>query len=1031
MAIKERILVSTVIEAFEKAVAANPQGCAVRLQDAKLTYGELDALSNFAAARLLQAGACTGDRIGIQMRREINLIVMLLAILKAGCGFCFISPRNPQSWNNSVIEKAEVRLFIANGPLCNVTFAEPLQSADLMVPVTVGCSRKPAASDIVYVNFSSGTTGAPKIIPCTHLGVVGFCYQPPHFPAGPQTVMIHHSALTFDASQFEIWTALCNGGCLVLTPEDHLTGDTLRQIIAESGANTLWLTTSLLNMLMDADPECLAGISYIMVGGEALSPGHIDRLYRHNARITVYNGYGPTENTMGTCVYRIPRDHDFSRAIPIGYPVHDSRLYILNEEGEPCETGEVGELVIAGDGLSPGYVGDACLTESIFRAFPQLGEVRAYASGDLVFRDSCGLFHYAGRKDDQVKIRGNRTSLSDIALAYGRHPGVANCVGGMQSTPTGKRVLLYYVAQSASRPPEDAELKDFGMASLPDFMVPDRFVQVAFLPVTPHGKIDMAALAKTAAEQDQPAGSRHWLLEACGLADWRPDQDFFQAGGHSILAVKLVTLLNRHRREPLGLTEFYRDCTWSRMARLLAEIGDEPKCDLEWDAFDYHIIRLKDERAVPPWPEIATLTLPTGLFAFVYARGAQDAARLLADRQAPLTSDRYPELTDIPLTPMQASMVYPELFHGHLTANNVAYLVKPGSQGKTARELEEIAQSLSMAFPLLTAVVVDGEHGLAFRLPATGISGERLVFSVAQDFTDERDCVSFLLNSPISLFEGPLLRLVDVHISGQRHIAVLFHHILADHLGQVQLLRSLTASLAAGHTDDETTLPDLAFVAENLKLEKRYADVVEQGIDFWAHYGERAVVSGPRQEEGGPTWRQAEIVLPETQYTRLQWAAMRAYRHAITKMSGTTDPLALCLFSHRSKKQGLGFYTVAAPILFEDDLLGGREMPDDFHDRMEAFRSHSLIGSEEIQTATGWDAERIPYLFNFVAMPEEDLLWLRDSVLDVPSENPRTNLDMTFIAAGAQRHLHIASRLDDETLTPFLACFLETLKESL
>ncbi|MUZ74093.1 AMP-binding protein [Agrobacterium vitis] len=592
MATGEKVLVSTVIDAFEKAVAANPQRCAVRYQDATLTYAQLDARSSLAATRLLQAGARPCDTIGIQMPRGIDLIVMLLATLKARCGFCFINPKNPQSWNNSVIERAKVRLFIADGPLCNVTFAGHLQATDLLAPGEVDYFHKPAAGDIVYVNFSSGTTGAPKIIPCTHLGVIGFCYQPPHFPAGPETVMIHHSALTFDASQFEIWTAICNGGCLVLAPEEHLTGDTLRQLIAESGANALWLTTSLLNMLMDADPECLGGISNIMVGGEALSPLHIERLYRDNPRITVYNGYGPTENTMGTCVYRIPRSHDFSRPIPIGYPVHDSRLYVANQEGRPCSAGEVGELVIAGDGLSPGYIGDAPLTANKFRAFPLLGEERAYASGDLVSCDEDGLFHYAGRKDDQVKIRGNRTSLSDIALAYGRHPGVANCVAAVQTTPTGKRIMLYYLAKSMASSPGEVELREFGITSLPDFMVPDRFVQVEVLPVTAHGKIDMVALEAMNEAKNRPVASRHWLLDACGLSDWQPDRDFFQAGGHSVLAVKLLTLLNRHREVPLSLTEFYRDCSWPRMAHLLDEMSGNPADDPEPDIYDYHIIRL-------------------------------------------------------------------------------------------------------------------------------------------------------------------------------------------------------------------------------------------------------------------------------------------------------------------------------------------------------------------------------------------------------------------------------------------------------
>ncbi|MVA58558.1 hypothetical protein [Agrobacterium vitis] len=434
---------------------------------------------------------------------------------------------------------------------------------------------------------------------------------------------------------------------------------------------------------------------------------------------------------------------------------------------------------------------------------------------------------------------------------------------------------------------------------------------------------------------------------------------------------------------------------------------------------------------MPPLPEIATLTLPIGRFAFVYARGREDATAHLAERRASLTPDYVHELTEIPLTPMQASMVYPELFHGHLTANTVAYIIKSGSFDQIDPDLEEIATCLGLAFPLVTAVVVESDDGLAFRLPKEEVLGEHLVFRAERDFIDERDCISFLLYSPISLFQGPLLRLGEVDIRGQRHLAVLFHHILGDHIGQLQLLRALMAFCASGKVAVDESLPDLTFVPESLKLEKRHGDAVERSLDFWAGYGERAAVSSLSHQGVGVIWHQTEIALPWTRYSRLQWAAMRAYRSAIDRLSGTTDPLVLCLFSLREKPQGLGFYTVAAPILFEDELLGIDDMPEDFHDRMEAFRNHSIVGSEEIQAATGWDAGQISYLFNFVTMPEEDLLWMKTTLLDAPSENPRTDVDLTFIVAGAQLHLHLASRLDEERRALFLNCFLETLKDSL
>ncbi|RQS26599.1 hypothetical protein DIE03_22430 [Burkholderia sp. Bp8992] len=551
-----------------------------------LRYRELDILSATIAARLRRAGIGPGKVVGLDLPRSIRQVVFLVGIVRAGAAFCYLDSRHPDTWNRSIVERIGIRHLVSQatpGYARGITALAPdvlLQPlSDPVPPASPACS----ADDWLYVNFSSGTTGAPKIIPCTHRGVLNFCHDAPHLPPlGPGTRLAYSSPLTFDASQFEIWAALLNGGGLIVNDDSPVTAGLLSHWVRRASLTTLWLTTSLFNTLADVAPRCFNGIRDLIVGGEELSPRHVARIYAENASITIHNGYGPTENTIMTCVFQIPRDFSFPDKIPLGRPVRGHELRVLDASGAPCADGEIGELAMSGPGLSPGYIGDDALTHKRFRYLEIDGErVRHYLSGDMVSRDVAGLYHYHGRADDQLKIRGNRVALSDITLAYSSCEGLRECVALAVRGAGGAWIGLTYVPDGDD--PGTAILAAFGNARLPAFMVPARFMAQDELPLRENGKLDVVLLrarfeALEREVRDAVTGDADTSLDVLRRLLRLPrlgiDDDYFDAGGDSLGAISIVSAINRLTGDDsFSVADFYATPTLSALSAYLQQAG--------------------------------------------------------------------------------------------------------------------------------------------------------------------------------------------------------------------------------------------------------------------------------------------------------------------------------------------------------------------------------------------------------------------------------------------------------------------------
>ncbi|HEX4704227.1 MAG TPA: AMP-binding protein, partial [Pseudonocardiaceae bacterium] len=308
------------------------------------------------------------------------------------------------------------------------------------------------------------------------------------------TVMAQAAPPSWDALTLELWGPLRNGGTSVLIDGDHLTPAALRHHIARDGLNTLWLTSSLFNLFVDEDIGSFAGSTQLAIGGERLSPGHVARFVRTYPDIRLFNGYGPAENCVFSTMHRITLADCVGGAdIPIGRPVAGTTVFVLDGD-RPCGTGEIGELCIAGTRLARGYLGDPCRTRERFRAVDIAGlRVQLYRTGDLGRLDSDGVYHFHARLDRQVRVHGHRVEPVEIERQAGGHPAVAQCVA-LPETDDHGTVTGLVAAYRTTAGLAPGELRAYLAARLPAYLLPDRLVEVARMPLLDNGKLDPTTL---------------------------------------------------------------------------------------------------------------------------------------------------------------------------------------------------------------------------------------------------------------------------------------------------------------------------------------------------------------------------------------------------------------------------------------------------------------------------------------------------------------------------------------------------------
>jgi amino acid adenylation domain-containing protein/non-ribosomal peptide synthase protein (TIGR01720 family) len=546
-------LARSVPDAFAVSVRRMPGAAAVRSGDTVLTYQELDKRANQLAHRLIALGVQPESRVAVLQQRGADLLVSLLGVLKAGGAYVPLDARAPRSRWNNLCQETDVAVLLTDSasrdPLFRRGAVEIVVDTDPLVAEEPDTDPgvRPHPEQLAYVMYTSGSTGRPKGVAITHRDLVGYCLDECFRPAAHRRVLAH-APYAFDASNYELWMPLLTGGEVVVAPPGDLGLATLRRLLTDHQITGLHLTAGLFRVVVEEDPDCLAGVRELLAGGDVVPASAVRTVLDRFPGLVVKDTYGPTEATTFATFHRMADAGTVPDVVPIGRPMDDMRAYVLDDALRPLPAGVVGELYIAGTGLARGYFQRPGLTADRFVADPygEPGE-RMYRVGDLARWTGDGTLVFVGRADDQVKIRGFRVELGEVEAAVARHPGVADAaVLAREDQPGDKRLVAYVVGDDLDTDAIGRRLAQ----TLPEYMVPSAFVVLDRLPLTDNAKVDRKALpAPSLTVAAAGRAPRNRLEERMcalfgdllGVPAVTIDDGFFQLGGDSILATRLVS----------------------------------------------------------------------------------------------------------------------------------------------------------------------------------------------------------------------------------------------------------------------------------------------------------------------------------------------------------------------------------------------------------------------------------------------------------------------------------------------------------
>jgi amino acid adenylation domain-containing protein/FkbH-like protein/non-ribosomal peptide synthase protein (TIGR01720 family) len=560
---------------FREQVARNPEAAAIAYDGRTFTYAELDRMSDAVAGHLVgRLRALRKDEpIAVQVERSERMLAALLGILKAGGCYLPINPGTPLERVHTLLTMSGVRLRLTEGepavPEWSGVDVDLRAWCSTPPPVTAssGVGEGPGAGcRLAYIIFTSGSTGEPKGVLIEQHSVVRLVRNTDYLQLGPGDRVLQTGSLAFDASTFEIWGPLLNGGCCCLPRgKEILEIDQFGALLKTTGATTCFLTTGLFNQIADFHPQAFRGLKHLLTGGEKVSVPHVNRVLAAAPELTLLHVYGPTENTTFSTWYRVSgeRQHD----VPIGRPLAHSTIYILDERGNVQPPGVVGEIYCGGDGIARGYLGRPEVTAERFvpDPFSERPGARLYRTGDFGRWDEAGNVEFSGRRDDQVKIRGFRIELGEVELRLRAQPAVQQAVVVARPAGGTHELVAYLVAPGLA----SEEALRAGLAKvLPDYMVPSHFVLLDALPLNASGKVNRKALpaprppqpetaepAKNFTDPREQALAAAWA-DVLGRPPANGDAHYFNSGGDSIKAIQMTARL-RTRGYRLTLREVF------------------------------------------------------------------------------------------------------------------------------------------------------------------------------------------------------------------------------------------------------------------------------------------------------------------------------------------------------------------------------------------------------------------------------------------------------------------------------------------
>ena len=587
---------------FERQVQRTPQAVAVVTEDAEFTYQQLNRQANRLAYQLSALGIGPNHLVGICVERSLDMVIGLLAILKAGGAYVPIDPHYPAERIEFILQDTQVKVLLSQ------THLEQSLTACLSGQKTTlicldrdqwtkmrSCpdpKKQVGINNLMYVMYTSGSTGQPKGVMISHRGICNqLHWRQTTFSLTAQDRVLQNISFSFDPSVWQIFWPLVVGAQLVLPhSKGHQDIAYLVKLIAEQTISVIALVPSLLRVLLEhSELERCQALRHIFCGGEALPLDLQQQFFQRfaNTSTHLHNVYGPTETSIDATYWTCEQPHR-SPIAPIGYPITNAQIYILDNDQQPIETGQIGEIYIGGVGLARGYLNRPDLTTARFIYSPVVRS-RIYRTGDLGKYLPNGMVQFLGRVDQQVKIRGFRIELGEIESCLNQHPTIAqSAVIAWEFAPGQKRLLAYFVPRD-HMPLEVKILRSWLQERLPDYMIPAIFMPLASFPLNANGKLDRKALPTPISEYTYVADDGaplqdEWQIQLAklwcrvlGISTVTQTDSFFELGGDSLSATQLATRIEKTFNHPFPVANLFQAPTLSQMATLIRENqGDTP-----------------------------------------------------------------------------------------------------------------------------------------------------------------------------------------------------------------------------------------------------------------------------------------------------------------------------------------------------------------------------------------------------------------------------------------------------------------------
>lgn len=792
---------------FEEQVRQTPDAAAVVFEQQCLTYGELNRRANQLAHYLKSFGIGSEVLVGLCVERSLEMIIGLLGVLKSGAAYVPLDPDYPLEHLSFMLGDVAAPVLLTTENLADKLQAQRTnvicldRDADLISGQSEDNPESELTPDkLAYVMYTSGSTGVHKGVSVTHGNVVRLVKNTNYADFNSDEVFLQLAPISFDASTMEIWGPLLNGGQLIVMSPGAPTLEELGQTIIRNKVTSLWLTAGLFHLMVDERLEDLSSVRQLLAGGDVLSVSHVRRAAKALRAGHVINGYGPTEGTTFTCCYSVRDQRELLDSVPIGRPIANAQVYLLDQQLRPVPIGIPGELYLGGAGLARGYLHQSALTAERFipHPFSEVGGQRLYRTGDRVRYTVEGEIEFLGRVDNQVKVRGHRVELGEIEAVLARHHAVRECAVVVRDESGDKRLVAYIVSQLEQQALSTEDLRHYLGEKLPEYMTPSRFVFLEALPLTPNGKVDRRALPEPDATRDDlivtyvaPQTPTEEMLaniwsDVLAVGEVGVRDNFFDLGGHSLLATRVMSRIHETFGVEVPLRELFEQPTVCELA-----------------------LRVNEARTIGAFASAPPLVKVEhqGGVGLSFAQ-----QRLWFLHQLEPGNPTY----NIPIVLRLSGSLDVDALQSSING----LILRHETLRTSFSSLREEPVQVIAPFSALTLPLID----LSALIPEQADLEAKSL----------RDAES---RQPFDLAEGPLLRVKLVRLSTGEHLLLLtMHHIIADGWSMDILVREVAALYEAHRSGVPAQLAELPIqYADYAVWQQEYlsGEVLEQQLSYW------------------------------------------------------------------------------------------------------------------------------------------------------------------------------------------------------